>query len=174
MSALDPDVVELQPLHLPLDALNDVLLLAAERRDGDDVAQESHQIRLRVLGQLVKLVRHAASLYLLRHDMGSRPAVDGFLEQARPGDDHPPATVLQEVYGRLDLRLHAARREVPLLDVALSFGDAHAIDAALLRFAEVEGHLVHRRRDDEDAGLEVLGQQAGGSVLVDDPQRFSA
>ena len=55
--------------------------------------------------------------------------------------------------------------------VDLGLGGGQAVQPGLVGLAEVNGHLLHGGEDDEGIGVDLLGQHAGGEVLVDDRRR---
>ncbi len=56
---------------------------------------------------------------------------------------------------------------VPSARYWLGFGEGHPVDPFLIWFSKIEGHLLDRGGDEEQVGLDELGQQAGGKILVD-------
>ena len=57
---------------------------------------------------------------------------------------------------------------MPLGDVGPGLIRRHGIQPLLLGCAEVDGHFLHRCKDYQEVGVQLLGQTAGGEVLVND------
>src|SRR4051812_46189219 len=75
---------------------------------------------------------------------------------------------LHEAEDGVDLRAHAAARELALRGVRLQFGDRHPPQRAPGRRPEVDHDVRDVGGDDEGVGVELGGQDRGGEVLVDD------
>src|SRR5579872_272627 len=87
----------------------------------------------------------------------------------RVGHDRLLAATVQIVQHGLDLRRHAAGGEVDaLFEVLARLGGCEAGDEALVGLAEVEGDLLDGGRDEEEVGVELVGEERRGEVLVDD------
>ena len=78
---------------------------------------------------------------------------------------------LGEFHGSLHLGQHGAGGEVAPFHVDLGLGGGQTVQPGLVGLAEVNGHLLHGGEDDEGIGVDLLGQHAGGEVLVDDRRR---
>ena len=76
------------------------------------------------------------------------------------GDEALGAGVaLEERERRLDLRAHAAGRELAVLCVLLQLADANLLERPCGGLIEVDHHLVDGRQDDEASGSEVSGEE---------------
>src|SRR5215471_16815652 len=91
----------------------------------------------------------------------------GRREQPGGGDGRPFPALSQERQRRLDLRAHAARRELALAEVARRLLGGERLQLASLRGAVVEHDPVHGGNDQQGLRPEQPGQEAGGAVLVD-------
>src|SRR2546428_4610034 len=76
------------------------------------------------------------------------------------------AARFQELHDRLDLRPHAARRELPLREVLPRLGGREPIEEPLARLAEVEGYPQDVRRDHEVLPPDRPREHRGGELLV--------
>src|SRR5699024_7031800 len=96
-------------------------------------------------------------------------AVAGLLKQ---GDEGAAAGLgLGKAHGGLDLGQHGAGREVALGAVLGGLGGGDGVQPLLLGLAEVDGGLLDGGEDDEVVGVELLGEDLAGEVLVDDGGR---
>lgn len=106
---------------------------------------------------------------LLRHDARAALAAHGGRCLRERGDDGaPPPAAAHELHGSGDLRLHRARAELPLAQVALRVVGVQHVKRALLRRAEIQADVVDRREDEQIVRAHGLGQTGTGKVLVDD------
>ena len=55
--------------------------------------------------------------------------------------------------------------------VFLGLGQGHAVNPLLVWLAKVDRHLLHRSRDEQEIGFELLRQQAAGEILIDHRRR---
>ena len=78
------------------------------------------------------------------------------------------AAVEEEVDGRLNLGGHRPLAELPLGQVALGLLDGQLAQVDLLGGAVVEADGIDRGADGEVVNAQLVGQQRGGEVLVDD------
>ena len=100
--------------------------------------------------------------------MGSIFAGDGGFEQMGLGDDHLFPTVLDEVDGGFDLGAHASGRELTFGEIFFGFGNGEGVEFALGGFFEIDGDFIDASGNDEEVGLKIFGEEAGGEILVDD------
>lgn len=105
---------------------------------------------------------------LCRQDSGSALAAKRALNARYIRDQHFATSSAQIIDGRLGLGPHAARREVPFLQISFDFIHADLGQRPLVGLAVLEKHSFDPRRDQEQVGSNFLGQQAGGAILVDD------
>ena len=96
-------------------------------------------------------------------------AVLGLLQQSDEGG--AAGLGLGELHGRLYLGQHGALGELVLLHILAGFGGGQIVQPLLVGLVEVDSHLLHGGEDDEHIGVQLLGQQLGGEVLVDDGGR---
>ena len=90
----------------------------------------------------------------------------GFLQQ---GDEGGTAGLaLREFDGGLDLGQHGAGGELALRGILLGLRGRQMVQPFLVGLAVVDGDLFHGGEDDERVGVQLLSQQLGGKVLVDD------
>ena len=83
------------------------------------------------------------------------------------GDDGVLAAALKEPDGRLDLRTHAAGRELPRCLQSLDFAQRDMIEPALGRLAEVSRHFRHGSEDHQMTDAQHVGHVCAGEILVD-------
>ena len=102
------------------------------------------------------------------HDVRALSSAHRLTQEMRLRDDDLLTTRVEKVEGRLDLGPHAARGEMALIEVAAAFGCRDAVEVLLFRRAEIQRHLVNVGREDQLVGAQLLRQQAGRRVLVDD------
>src|SRR3954469_424582 len=95
-------------------------------------------------------------------------SADGVGDVLERGDDGAAAACVDEAESGLDLRAHAAPRELAGGGVRAHLRDAHAAQCSLLRRPEVDHHVRDVGGDDEGLGVHLAGEDGGGEVLVDD------
>ena len=78
---------------------------------------------------------------------------------------------LSELHGGLYLGQHGALGELALGDVLAGLSGSQLVQTLLVGLVEVDGHLLHGGEDDEHIGVQLLGQQLGGEVLIDNGSR---
>ena len=96
-----------------------------------------------------------------------RPPSHRLLDLDQAGDDGLP-TRLHEAQAGGDLRAHRARLEVAFGGQRLHLAHRHRVDGALVGRAVVDIHLGDVGEDQQDVGADLLGEQGGGEILVDD------
>ena len=79
----------------------------------------------------------------------------------------PPAAA-HELHGRGHLRLHGAGAKLSLAQISLRLVHVQLVERPLLRRAEVQADVIHRRENEQIVRADGLGQARGGKVLVDD------
>src|SRR3989475_2069813 len=92
--------------------------------------------------------------------------LDSEAEMLEVRDHRVFAAGLEELDDGLDLRPHAARRELPLREVLPRFGGREPVEEPLARLAEVEGYPRDVRRDHEVLPPDRPREHRGGEILV--------
>src|SRR3954465_12318287 len=105
---------------------------------------------------------------VLLQDGPDGAAPDGVGDVLEGRDDGAAAASLDEPECGLDLRAHAAARELPRSRVRAQLGGGDALQRPGRRRPEVDHHVRDVGRDDQHLRLEFPGEQGRGQVLVDD------
>ena len=102
-------------------------------------------------------------------DGGTGLAGDAVLGLLQQGDEGGTAGLgLGKLHSGLYLGQHGAGGEMALGLILAGLGGSQVAEPLHIGLAEVDGHLLHCGEDDEGIGIQLLGQQLGGKVLVDD------
>ena len=105
----------------------------------------------------------------LARDAGAGEAGHGLGGLVQGADDAGAALAgAGELDGRADLGLHGALAELALVGQALGLVGGELLELLLVGLAEVDGHVLDGREQEQDVGGAVLGEQLAAQVLVDD------
>ena len=100
------------------------------------------------------------------HEVRAVLAGNRFLAQMGLGNDDFLATMFEEIDRGFDHGAHAAGRKLAFGEILLGFGYSKLVEETLGGFLEVDGDLVNAGGDDEEVGLDVFGEEAGGEGLA--------